>query len=66
MKDPIKRMRERMIAEGTATAEELDAIEAAAVQAVEEATEFALNSPEPDPATVMDDVFYVPNNGGCE
>lgn len=66
LKDPIKRMRERMIAEGTATAEELDAIEAAAVQAVEEATEFALNSPEPDPATVMDDVFYVPNNGGCE
>ncbi len=66
LKDPIKRMRERMIAEGTATAEELDAIEAAAVQAVEEATEFALNSPpEPDPATVMDDVFYVPNNGGC-
>ena len=60
LKDPVKRMRERMIADGVATAEELDAIEQAALDAVEKATEFALNSPEPDPATVMEDVFYDP------
>jgi pyruvate dehydrogenase E1 component alpha subunit len=33
-------------------------IEAEAQAAVDEAAEFALNSPEPDPAHVMDDVFF--------
>lgn len=55
---PIKRLREYMIEEKITTAKELDAIEAAAQAAVEEAVEFAVNSPEPDPATVMDDVYY--------
>jgi len=57
-KDPIKRYREKMIAQGLATAEELDAIEAAAQKEADDAAEFALNSPEPDPATLLDDVFY--------
>lgn len=57
-KCPIKRYREKLIAQGLATAEELDAIEAAALQEAEDAAEFALNSPEPDPATLLDDVFY--------
>ena len=26
---------------------------------IDKAAEFALSSPEPDPATVLDDVFYV-------
>ena len=57
-KCPIKRYREKLIAQGLATAEELDAIEKAALQEADDAAEFALNSPEPDPATLLDDVFY--------
>jgi len=62
-KCPIKRYREKLIAQGLATAEELDAIEAAALKEADDAAEFALNSPEPDPATLLDDVFY---QGGDE
>lgn len=56
--DPIKRMREKMLEKGIATAEKLDEIERLAAQETEEAVQFALNSPEPDPSTLMDDVFY--------
>ena len=41
-----------------ATKQELDDIEAAAAKKMEAAVEFAMNSPEPDPAHVLDDVFY--------
>ncbi len=58
-KDAIRRLREYMIANDIVTAEELDAIEVKSKEDVDAAAEFALNSPEPDPATVTDDVFYV-------
>jgi len=58
-KDPIRRLREYMIGDKIATAKELDAIEAKSKADVDVAAEFALSSPEPDPATVTDDVFYV-------
>ncbi len=58
-KDAIRRLREYMVAEGIVKAEELDAIEAQSKVDVDSAAEFALSSPEPDPATVTDDVFYV-------
>ena len=58
-KCPIKRYREQLLAQGLATAEELDAIEQAAVKEADEAAEFAINSPEPDPETLLDDVFYM-------
>ena len=57
-KCPIKRLRKLMIEENIATVQELDAIETKAQVDVDEAAEFALNSPEPNPATVMEDVFY--------
>ena len=57
-KDPIKLFGAYMIENGLATQEELDEIAAAAAKKMEEAVEFALNSPDPDPAHVMDDVFY--------
>ena len=57
-RDPIKNFGEYMIKNGLATQEELDEIAAAAAKKMEAAVEFALNSPEPDPAHVMDDVFY--------
>lgn len=56
-KDPIKLFRGKLIEEGTFTAEELDAIEQTAIQEADDAAEFAINSPDPDPAFVMEDVF---------
>lgn len=57
-KCPIKRYRERLLAQGLFAAEELTAIEEAAKREAEEAARFALDSPQPDPARVLDDVFY--------
>ena len=57
-KDPIKRWRERLISEGLYTAEDLDKMDQSAEEETTAATEFALNSPNPDPAHVLDDVFY--------
>ena len=62
-KDPMKRWREKLIAEGLFTEAELDAMLKAADDETEAATQFALNSPNPDPAHVLDDVFY---EGGDE
>ena len=61
-KCPIKRYREKLLEQGLFTAAELDAMEKAAADEAEAAAEFALNSPEPDPATLLEDVFY---EGGC-
>lgn len=57
-KDPIVRMRARLLADGDFTADELDAIEQKARADADAAAEFAISSPEPDPAGLMDDVFY--------
>ncbi|MDD5018219.1 MAG: thiamine pyrophosphate-dependent dehydrogenase E1 component subunit alpha [Eubacteriales bacterium] len=59
-KCPIRRLRAYMLENKTATAAALDKIEAKAKAAVDEAAEFALNSLEPDPKTVMDNVYCVP------
>lgn len=61
-KCPIKRYREKLLEQGLFTAAELDAVEKAALDEADAAAEFALNSPEPDPATLLEDVFY---EGGC-
>ena len=62
-KDPIRRWRERLLSEGFFSEAELNAMDQAAADEVEAATQFALNSPDPDPAHVLDDVFY---EGGDE
>ena len=54
---PIKRLRERMVADGVATDADLDRIEAAIQAEVEEAAEVARNSRWPDPATATDHIF---------
>lgn len=59
-KCPIKYTRQLLESRGV-SASELDEIEAKAQALVDEAEEFALNSPEPDPELVLEDVFY---NGG--
>jgi len=57
-KDPIPRFRKVLLEQGLATAEELDAIEADTKAEADAAAEFAINSPEPDPAGVLEDVYY--------
>lgn len=61
-KCPIKRYRAKLLEQGLFTEAELDAMEKAAQDEANAAAEFALNSPEPDPATLLEDVFY---EGGC-
>ena len=60
---PMGRLRTHLMEEGILTEQELKDLEEASVKAVEEAAQFALESPEPDPATVMEDVFYEPKEG---
>lgn len=57
-KDPIKNFGEYLIENKLATKEELAEIQKAAADKMAAAVEFAMNSPEPDPAHVLDDVFY--------
>src|SRR5262249_47840771 len=56
---PILRLRERLLSEGTASEEELEAIDHEIQGLVEDAQRFAENSPWPDPATAADHVFAV-------
>jgi acetoin:2,6-dichlorophenolindophenol oxidoreductase subunit alpha len=54
---PIRRMRERMVSEGTFTAAELDAIDAQSAADVEAAVRFAESSPSPRVEEAARDVF---------
>ena len=57
-KDAIDAFEDYMIKNKIATKKKCQEIREAALAEMEAATEFALNSPEPDPAHVLDDVFY--------
>ena len=57
LKDPIVAFRKLMLANGTATAEELDEIEQYAIRAIDEAEEFAKSSPEPKVEDLLNDVY---------
>ncbi len=56
-RDPVVRFPDRLVAEGTATAEELEAIRAEVDAQVEAAAEAALASPQPAPETATDHVY---------
>jgi TPP-dependent pyruvate/acetoin dehydrogenase alpha subunit len=56
-RDPIPRMRTRLLAGGIFTAAELDAIEAQSKKDVEAAVRFAEASPNPKVENVLDDVY---------
>ncbi len=58
-RDPLTVLSAQLLDSGMATQEELDAVEEAAVETIERATEFALSSPEPDPAEVEQDVYVL-------
>ncbi len=60
-KCPIKRFHEWLVMHEMATPEQLAEISEKAREAVEEAARFAMESPEPDPAYVLDDVFFEQN-----
>ncbi|WP_422445195.1 thiamine pyrophosphate-dependent dehydrogenase E1 component subunit alpha [Thermoanaerobacterium sp. DL9XJH110] len=56
-KCPIKRYRAKLVQECTATPEELDRIEREVEKAIQEAIEYAKNSPEPRVEDIMDGVY---------
>jgi pyruvate dehydrogenase E1 component alpha subunit len=56
-KCPIKRFRLRLLEMGIAGEKDLEALDEKARQEVDEAARFALESPEPDPARVMDGMY---------
>jgi len=58
-RDPLVTFPKRLIDSGIATQEEVDRAEELAERAIERATEFALNSPMPDPSEVEQDVYAV-------
>jgi pyruvate dehydrogenase E1 component alpha subunit len=56
-KCPIKRLRACLLDAKLASGKELDDIDAKAQAEVDEAAQFALDAPEPDPAHVMDGMY---------
>ena len=62
-KDGIEKLGRRLLDAG-ATAEELEAVKQAAEEEMAAAVKFADESPYPDPATVLDDM-YVSDNERC-
>ncbi len=56
-KDPIDRLRKRLIADGLGDEASFKAIDREVRAVVAEAAEFAQNSPEPDPAELCTDVY---------
>ena len=56
-RDPIAMFRKRVVEEGKITAVELDAIDAAIAKEMEQAVEFARQSPEPDIEAALQDIF---------
>ncbi len=57
MRDPIEQVRDSLLANGFATQEDLDAIDASIKAKVEEAVKFAEASPFPDPAEAFTDNY---------
>jgi pyruvate dehydrogenase E1 component alpha subunit len=59
--DPILLFRNKLLSDGVATEEELDQINAEALKEIEQAVEFAEQSPVPDPSTLAD--FILADSG---
>ena len=59
-RDPIVLFRQRLIDDGVATAEDLDALEAEVLEEVDEAVRFTDESPFPDPSIAFADLYTVP------
>lgn len=59
-RDPIVIHTKRLVSQGVATQEECDAISAEVLKEVEEALEFARNSPFPEPEALFEDMWANP------
>ena len=58
-------MRDHLVSNGLATTEELDRIEAAHRELIEEAVAFAEKGPLPEPGELTTDVYVIAQNGGA-
>jgi 2-oxoisovalerate dehydrogenase E1 component len=56
-RDPTPRFKERVLAGGIATEADFESIDAEVQAMIQDAVEFATNSPWPDPATATDHIF---------
>lgn len=56
-RDPIQRFAAWLMQQGVLTQQEIKQEETAAYQAIEDAYQFALNSPDPDPETLLEGVY---------
>jgi pyruvate dehydrogenase E1 component alpha subunit len=56
-RDPIKRLGTHLLSEQIMSEQDVKQQEAAAYQAIEEAYQFALNSPDPDPEMLLEGVY---------
>ncbi|HET9826983.1 MAG TPA: thiamine pyrophosphate-dependent dehydrogenase E1 component subunit alpha [Nocardioidaceae bacterium] len=59
-RDPIVVFRQRLVDDGVATAEQLDALEAEVIEEVDEAVQFTNDSPFPDPSVAFKDLYTEP------
>ena len=59
-RDPIKIHQEQLLAQGIATQAEMEQMDARVLQEIEEALEFARQSPYPDPSELFEDMFANP------
>jgi len=62
-KDPVKNQRERILEQGITTEEEIATMTETIEQEVQEAVEFARNSPEPEPEAAYERVHRLPLYG---
>ncbi|GAB2485485.1 thiamine pyrophosphate-dependent dehydrogenase E1 component subunit alpha [Jatrophihabitans fulvus] len=56
-RDAIVALEERLVAAGIATRDELEAVRKETEKEIEEAIQFAVDSPDPDPADLLDNVY---------
>jgi pyruvate dehydrogenase E1 component alpha subunit len=59
-RDPIAIHKERLLSQGIATQSEVDGVDEEVKVLIDEAVEFARQSPYPDPSEVFDDLFANP------
>ncbi len=59
-RDPINIHKERLLSQGMATQKEIDAIDAETQRQIDDATEFARQSPYPEPEALFEDMFADP------
>jgi len=59
-RDPIKRLRDQLVQNKVATESELDEIENSTMRELDEAVEFAIESPEPKVEEALEDIYYTP------